>query len=139
MSLFALVRDTAIAMGVDPALALSVADEESRFQVRALSPAGAMGIMQLMPSAVKTLKISDPWDPFNNVPGGVAMLRLYQNRYRMDGAPDIMKVLAAYRSGAKNLADHGPSPGDRRYYRRVMARAILYRRVLDDAIISEGP
>lgn len=133
-TIMGMLRDLAREMGVDPALVLAVTDVESSFDPRALSPKGAMGLMQLMPDTVTLLRVRDPWDPRQNAGGGIALLRLYMKRYG-----DVDKTLSAYRSGAAGLAKNGISRGDRRYITRVKAKMEIYSRLEDSALVNEGP
>lgn len=91
----ALVRAEAHRHGLDPRLVLSVIRVESNFVGLALSPKGAMGLMQLMPATARRFGVTDPWDPAQNIRGGCAYLRFLIGRY--DG--DMRLVFAAYNAG----------------------------------------
>ena len=88
------VDEAANKYGVDPALVLAVAWQESRFRDVARSHKGAIGIMQLMPETASMMGV-DPYDPRQNIHGGVAYLRAMLNQF--DG--DVRLALAAYNSG----------------------------------------
>lgn len=79
---------------VSPALIDAIAHHESRYNQHAVSTAGAIGIMQLMPQTARTIGV-DPQNPAANIRGGTAYLRYLLNRY--DG--DIVCTIAAYNAG----------------------------------------
>ena len=80
--------------GVNPDLAISVAFTESNFNPSAVSPKGAVGLMQLMPGTAKELGV-DPNDPMENIRGGVTYLRQLGERFENDP----VKTLSAYNAG----------------------------------------
>ncbi|HXA49691.1 MAG TPA: lytic transglycosylase domain-containing protein [Candidatus Acidoferrum sp.] len=80
--------------GLPRSLVRSVMAAESGLQAKALSPKGAIGLMQLMPGTAQELGI-DPWDPAQNVDAGVRYLRLLLEKY--DGG--LWHALAAYNAG----------------------------------------
>ncbi len=98
---------------------------ESNFRYRAESGAGARGLMQLMPSVIKDMGVSDVWDPRANVLGGTRLLRVLADRF--DG--DMVKVLAAYHagSGAVNAAEGIPYEATESYVRAVLDRYYEYK------------
>jgi soluble lytic murein transglycosylase-like protein len=91
-----LIRRAAQRHELDPALLSAVIRQESGFNARARSSAGAMGLMQLMPDTARSLGVSDPYDPAQNVEGGARMLRGLIDRY--GGRLDL--ALAAYNAGS---------------------------------------
>lgn len=93
-----LVAQTAADQGVDANLALAVASAESNFNPYALSPAGAIGVMQLMPATAAQLGV-DPHDPGQNIQGGVSYLR----RLLSEFGGDTAAALAAYNWGPGNV------------------------------------
>lgn len=85
------IINTATAFGIDPRLALEVAMTESGLNQAAVSPAGAIGIFQLMPATAASLGV-DPHDPNQNIQGGVTLLAQLLSEF----AGDTSKALAAY-------------------------------------------
>jgi soluble lytic murein transglycosylase-like protein len=90
----AMVRDAALRSGLPPEFVQSVALVESGFRTNAVSPKGALGVMQLMPGTAKTLG-ADPLDTAQNIDAGTRLLRELLVKY--DG--DVVKALAAYNAG----------------------------------------
>jgi len=62
-------------MGIDPSLALAVAQVESAFNPNAVSPAGATGLFQLMPATAASVGVTNSTDPTQNIQGGLAYLQ----------------------------------------------------------------
>ncbi len=90
----ALVRDAAVRNSLPPAFVASVAKAESAMKQNAVSPKGAIGVMQLMPGTAKALD-ADPRDTEQNIDAGTRLLRELLVKY--DG--DVVKALAAYNAG----------------------------------------
>ncbi len=91
--------------GISAVLLESLAASESGFDARAVSPAGAIGLMQLMPQTARALGV-DPYEPEQNIRGGAAYLR--QQLDRFDG--DLERALAAYNAGPAQVERHGGVP-----------------------------
>jgi transglycosylase-like protein with SLT domain len=92
---------------LDPDLVNSVIHAESGFNSHAVSPKGARGLMQLMPSTASGLGIKDSFDPEANVGGGSRYLRELLERYNFD----LVKALAAYNAGPERVERyHGVPP-----------------------------
>jgi len=91
---------------LDPDLVNSVIRAESGFNVRAVSPKGAQGLMQLMPHTASELGVQNVFDPQANVEGGTRYLRELLERYNFD----LVKALAAYNAGPQRVEQYGGVP-----------------------------
>jgi soluble lytic murein transglycosylase-like protein len=99
---------------------------ESNYDPRVVSSAGARGLMQLMPSVIKDMRVTDAHDPRDNIMGGVRLLRILANKY--DG--DLTLTIAAYHAGAGNVARWGgvpPYETTQRYLGMVLKQYHRYR------------
>jgi hypothetical protein len=102
--------------------ARAIAMAESGFSPHCISPAGAMGVMQLMPDTARYLGLRDPFDVVENIEGGMRYLRMLWVRYQ----GDRQRVAAAYNAGPGRIPRQGSFglPSETRFYvRRVMAMA----------------
>ncbi|MBM7516412.1 transglycosylase SLT domain-containing protein [Nocardioides nitrophenolicus] len=114
-----LITAAAARTGVPASLIAAVAKQESGFDARAVSPAGAQGLMQLMPGTARGLGVSDPFDPAQAIDGGARLLRSLLDRF---GRTDL--ALAAYNAGAGAVTRYGgipPYQETQNYVRNVMA------------------
>ena len=117
--MLALVDEIATAEGVDPYLARAVIQAESAFYAKARSHAGALGLMQLMPQTAQRFGVTDPFDPRQNITGGVKYLHWLTDNFK----GDLPKVVAAYNAGEGAVDKYRgipPFPETRAYVPRVM-------------------
>lgn len=112
-----IIREASEVYQIPFAFIKGVIKVESNFNPMALSPVGAMGLMQLMPNTAATLGVEDAFDPRQNIFGGAKLLRLLTNRYN----GDINLLLSAYNAGegAVDRYDGIPYNQTREYVRRV--------------------
>ena len=99
-------EDAANTYGVSSIILKSIAKAESGFNPSAVSSAGAVGIMQLMPSIAAALGVSNSYDARENIMGGAKYISQLLSRY--DG--DVSLALAAYNAGSGNVAKYGGIP-----------------------------
>jgi soluble lytic murein transglycosylase-like protein len=114
------VRAAAAKYSLPVELLRAVMHAESNYDPQALSHAGAMGLMQLMPATASEMAVTDAWDPKQNIDGGARYLRILANLY--DG--DVVKTVAAYNAGpeAVRRARGVPNiPETQQYVRKVVA------------------
>lgn len=90
---------------VDPRLVEAVISVESAWDMDAVSHAGAQGLMQIMPGTQQDLGITEPFDPDQNIDGGVRYLKEMLDRFG-----DIKLALAAYNAGPERVSRHGGIP-----------------------------
>ena len=115
------VKAEAQRLGVRPELALAVMGQESGGKPGAVSPKGALGLMQLMPATAKELGV-DPRDPVQNVQGGLRYLKQQLDAFGGDEA----KALAAYNAGPGAVRKHGgvpPYAETQQYVKKISAKA----------------
>jgi soluble lytic murein transglycosylase-like protein len=115
-----LLERIAARYSLSPALLEALVWQESRWNHRAVSPKGAVGLTQLMPDTARLLGV-DPRDPVANLEGGARYLRAMLDRF--DG--DVVKALAAYNAGPERVARAGGIPAIREtqgYVAAILAR-----------------
>ena len=117
------IQDSAARHAVSAPLVEAVAWQESRFNQAAVSPKGAMGVMQLMPGTARTLGV-DAASLSGNIDGGVAYLG--QMLRRFEG--DLPRALAAYNAGPEAVQRYGgvpPYAETQAYVRAIMGRLAI--------------
>ena len=115
----ALIRSLAPQFGVDIGFALGIALAESNLEPRAVSPKKAQGVMQLIPETQARFGVKNPFDPQQNIRGGLVYLRWLQQRY----AGNKVLVAAAYNAGEGAVDKYRgvpPYAETQHYVRRVM-------------------
>ncbi len=115
-----LFADASARHGVSSRLLAAVARQESSFDASAVSPAGAQGLMQLMPGTAAGLGVSDPFDPAQAVDGAARLLKQLLERF---GSVDL--ALAGYNAGPGAVLRYDgvpPYPETQNYVRSILAQ-----------------
>ena len=137
--LIGMIDSIAAQHGVEDSLVHSVIRAESNYNPRAVSPKGALGIMQLIPSTAKRFGVANPFDARENVEGGVKYLKFLLDYYQDNYA----KAIAAYNAG-ENAVDKfngiPPYPETQNYVYRVAGnlKAARGRRKLPAPAVQES-
>lgn len=124
--IMALVYPLAQKYDIDARLVQAIIAVESNFDGRAVSRAGAKGLMQLMPATAARYQVDDPFDPRANIEGGLRYLKALRHRF----SDDLRRVLAAYNAGEGAVERYGgipPYPETRRYITRILNLYGAYR------------
>ncbi len=122
-----------VALGVDPAIALSIAKVESGYRHSSRSAYGAVGVFQLMPSTAAKLGVN-PYHLSDNIKGGIMY---YKMLYKMFGSTEL--ALAAYNAGpAYVLKHHCAPPCTRGYVAKTMAEYYRLKANPDEALRNKG-
>jgi soluble lytic murein transglycosylase-like protein len=100
---------------------------ESNYDVQALSRAGAMGLMQLMPETAANLGVGNPWSPAENIDGGIRYIVALIKEFR-----DPWKALASYNCGPETLRRGLPIPSESQRYARKVLRVFARRRLVSE-------
>lgn len=140
-----LVNEASGRYRLDPDLVNSVIKAESGFNVRAVSPKGAQGLMQLMPGTASQLGVRNAFDPQANVEAGTKYLRELLEKYNFD----LVKALAAYNAGPQKVERFGGVPPyyeTRAYVARVVkdfnkkkvAQSSIAKRAMKQAPSTKG-
>lgn len=123
-----IIKDVAAKTHVGRSLIMAVIKVESDFDPKAVSPKGAMGLMQLLPSTAKDLGVADPFDPKENIYGGARYLSNCINTFE-----DIALALAAYNAGPELVGEARkipPYPETENFVKDVFHYKKLYDQLL---------
>lgn len=118
---------------LDPALVSAVIKAESDFDPEAVSRAGAIGLMQLMPDTVHRLDVRDPFDPEENIAGGAKYLRYLLDRFN----GNVPLALAAYNAGATRVEQYDTLPPIRET-RHYVKKVLRFYRLFGERRIPES-
>jgi len=133
------IDEAAAATGLPPELIVAVIYHESGGNPRAVSRAGARGLMQLMPRTARGLGVSDPFDPRQNIMGGARYLRGQLDRFN----GNLALALAAYNAGPRNVykykRDIPPFRETRNYVRSIGALLQAYAPHVLQRYIFDAP
>ncbi len=97
-----LILQHSSAHGVDPSLIKAIMMAESNFNPYAVSPKGAQGLMQLMPDTARLMKVENPFDPDENIKGGIKYIKMLDEIFK----GDLELILAAYNAGPQKVMEH---------------------------------
>ena len=115
---------------VDPLLVTAVMQAESQFNINVgYSRAGAIGLMQLMPSTADMIGVN-PYDPLQNIVGGASYLRTQLDNFSSWGEYGVAYAIAAYNAGGQAVRDVGGCPDNGETYEYVLAVAEAYNGML---------
>ncbi len=117
-SIFKLVSKLAPLYEVDPKLVMAIISVESGFNVRAVSPKNARGLMQLIPETAKRFRVKNSFDAEDNIKGGIAYLQWLLAFFK----GNVSLVAAAYNAGERSVERHRgipPYPETKNYVKKI--------------------
>jgi soluble lytic murein transglycosylase-like protein len=127
-----IIREAAALYHVDAPLIRSVMQAESAFDPSAVSRAGAMGLMQLMPEIAEAFGVEHPFDPRENIMAGTRLLRELLDQH----GGNLRLTIASYNAGPGAIADYGgtvpPFPETQGYVKRVTGLIAVARNAGND-------
>ena len=121
-----MIEDASAKYGVDSKLIKAVVQQESGYNPSAKSKAGALGLMQLMPSTAKGLGVTDPLDAKQNIEGGTKYLKGLMDRF----GGDKSLALAAYNAGPNAVKKYNgipPYAETQNYVKKVLSKYDTYK------------
>jgi len=113
-----LVEEYARKYEMDPRLVKKLVQVESGFNPQAVSPKGAMGLMQLMPDTCRDLGVENPFDVQENLEGGLRYLKGLMEQFQ-----DVRLALAAYNAGPARVREYGgipPFPETQQFVKKIL-------------------
>jgi hypothetical protein len=130
-----LIQKYAKQHGVDPKLVQAMIRQESGFNPMAVSPKGAMGLMQLMPETAASMGVEDPFDIEQNIKGGIRFLNICLKRFDQN----LPLALAAYNAGPGRVVEHQGVPPFKETHTYVKKIVLEYcGQTVDPALIKLG-
>ena len=126
------IKEAAALYQIPHPLIRAVIKVESDYDPRVVSSVGARGLMQLMPSVVRDMRVGNVHDPRDNIFGGVRLLRVLANRFQ----GDLPLTIAAYHAGAGAVSKYGDIPPyklTQLYTRLVLKQYYRYKEQQEDA------
>jgi soluble lytic murein transglycosylase-like protein len=123
------IREASALYQIPEALIRAVIKVESNFDPRALSPANAHGLMQLIPETAARMMVTDIYDPRQNIMGGVRYLRVLANLFN----GNLELTIAGYNAGENAVMKYGgipPFPETQQYVVKVLSAYAQYRRIV---------
>ncbi len=127
-----LLAEAAKKHAIDPDLLRALMRQESGFRPCAVSPKGALGLMQLMPATLEQFHVTEPFAPGQSVDAGAAFLRVLLDRYR----GDLNLTLAAYNAGPSRIEGVDPSsypPETKNYIAEILSELGVSSRLGDSS------
>jgi soluble lytic murein transglycosylase-like protein len=133
-----LVQKIAPEYQVQPQLALAIIEAESNYDIVALSPRNAKGLMQLIPATAERFNVKNPYDPAQNIRGGLAYLRWLLAYFE----GDLSLVAAAYNAGEGAVERYRGIPPyleTRNYVRKVLKTVGRFTHPFDASVAAPSP